>query len=784
MILKENPVGTELAMSNINVEEEIDFSCEPYIGLEFDSPDDALKFYTSYANRVGFKVRIGQLYRSRSNGSVSSRRYVCSKEGYQLSSRTGCPAFIRVQINASGKWVVDHFQKDHNHDLEIENGNCTPTVQQKGAAAFKSFTEVSRRPRKKLLESCNESSGPMGIIDFKRLRKEELEGQFRTEPYVGQEFGSPNEAYQFYHAYAAYVGFGVRIGQLFRSKNDGLITSRRFVCSKEGFQHPSRVGCGAYLRIKRQPSGKWVVDRLHKDHNHDLGSEREGRPKSIPDSNILAEEVDTGFVNGDLFRIDNYPVPRGTRQNHIKSDWYSMLLEYFQSRQAEDTGFFYAVEVDNGNCMSLFWADGRSRYSCSQFGDVLVIDTSYRKSVYLVPFATFIGVNHHRQPVLLGSALIADESEESFAWLFQTWLRAASGRQPLSIIADQDIAIQRAIRKVFPRTHHRFSLWQIKAKEQENLGIMGDGFTKDYDKCIYQSQTVDEFDATWAALLNKYGLKDNPWLKEMYEKRASWVPLYLRGTFFAGIPMNESVDSFFGAILNGQTSLVEFIPRYERGLERRREEERNEDFNTSNFQPFLQTKEPVEEQCRRLYTLTIFKVLQKELLQCYSYLGFKAFQEGSISRYMVRKGGNDMEKHHIVTFNASNLSISCSCQMFEYEGVLCRHALRVFQILELREVPSRYILHRWTKNAEDGVFPDLESWSSSQELRSLMLWSLRETAAKYIDAGATSIEKYKLAYEILREGGRKLCWHSRLIPSLEITDFLDGLTLEPSYDKV
>ncbi|XLU52548.1 hypothetical protein S245_047196, partial [Arachis hypogaea] len=340
-----------------------------------------------------------------------------------------------------------------------------------------------------------------------------------------------------------------------------------------------------------------------------------------------------------------------------------------------------------------------------------------------------------------------------------TWLRAASGRQPLSIIADQDIAIQRAIRKVFPRTHHRFSLWQIKAKEQENLGIMGDGFTKDYDKCIYQSQTVDEFDATWAALLNKYGLKDNPWLKEMYEKRASWVPLYLRGTFFAGIPMNESVDSFFGAILNGQTSLVEFIPRYERGLERRREEERNEDFNTSNFQPFLQTKEPVEEQCRRLYTLTIFKVLQKELLQCYSYLGFKAFQEGSISRYMVRKGGNDMEKHHIVTFNASNLSISCSCQMFEYEGVLCRHALRVFQILELREVPSRYILHRWTKNAEDGVFPDLESWSSSQELRSLMLWSLRETAAKYIDAGATSIEKYKLAYEILREGGRKLCWH-------------------------
>ncbi|CAL0334635.1 unnamed protein product [Lupinus luteus] len=760
MIVMEDPVGTELVMNNANLEEEIDFSCEPYIGLEFDSSDDALKFYTSYASRTGFKVRIGQLYRSRTDGSVSSRRFVCSKEGFQLSSRTGCSAFIRVQINASGKWVVDHFHKDHNHNLDIEGENCIPTSQQRGATAINSFAVVPRRPRKKLIaESNNEPSSPFGIIDLKRLRREESEGQPITEPYVGQEFNMPNEAYQFYRAYAAYVGFGVRIGQLFRSKNDGWITSRRFVCSKEGFQHPSRVGCGAYLRIKRQPSGKWAVDRLRKDHNHDLDSAGDGRTKGLPAPNILTEEVHAGSVNGDLFKLDNYPVTRGVRQNHIKIDWYSVLLEYFQSRQAEDTGFFYAVEVDNGNCMSIFWADGRSRYSCSQFGDVLVIDTSYRKSVYLAPFATFVGVNHHKQPVLLGCALIADESEESFTWLFQTWLRAASGRQPLSVIADQDIAIQSAIAKVFPGTSHRFSLWQVKAKEQDNQGLFGHEFTEDYGKCVYLSQTVEEFDTRWNALLNKYGLKDNAWLEEMYEKRESWVPLYLRGIFFAGIPMNESVESFFGAFLNAQTPLLEFIPRYERGLERRREEERKEDFNTSNFQPLLQTKEPVEEQCRRLYTLTLFKVFQNELLQCYSYLGFKIYEEGSLRRYLVRKGGNDMEKH-IITFNASNLVISCSCQMFEYEGVLCRHALRVLQILELREVPSRYILHRWTRNAEDGVFPDTESWSSSQELRNLMLWSLRETASKYVDAGASSIEKYKLAYEILREGGRKLCWHS------------------------
>ncbi|KAI9121712.1 hypothetical protein K1719_008745 [Acacia pycnantha] len=571
MIVEVNPVGTELAMNNVGGEQERLVAHEPYIGLELESADDALKFYTLYAKQAGFKVRIGQLYRSRTDGSVSSRRFVCSKEGYQLSSRTGCPAFIRVQKRDSGKWVVDHCIKGHNHELEPESEgeSCLPNMQQKDATGIKSVTELSHRPRKKMLQVKDE----LGIINFKRMRKAD-EGPSRAGPYVGQEFSSSNEAYQSYQAYAASVGFRVRIGQLFRSKNDGLITSRRFVCSKEGFQHPSRVGCGAYLRVKRQPSGKWVVDRLHKEHNHNLDPEQEGKPKSLPALNILTDEVDAGLVNGDLFKIDNYPVTRGARQNHIKSDWYSMLFEYFQSRQAEDTGFFHAVEIDNGNC----------------------------------------------------------------------------------------------------------------------------------------------------------------------------------------IHMNESVDPFFGSLLNGQTPLVEFISRYERGLERRREEERKEDFNTSNFQPFMQTKEAAEDQCRRVYTLAIFKIFQKELLQSYSYLGFKIYEEGVLSRYLVRKCGNDPEKH-VVTFSASCISVSCSCQMFEHEGILCRHVLRVFQILELREVPPRYILHRWTRNAENGVFPDAESWSSPHELRNLMLWSLRETACKYIDAGATSLDKYKLAYEILQEGGRKLCWH-------------------------
>ncbi|KAF8055048.1 hypothetical protein N665_1304s0001, partial [Sinapis alba] len=90
---------------------------EPYVGLEFDTAEEAREYYNVYAARTGFKARTGQLYRSRTDGTVSSRRFVCSKEGFQLNSRTGCTAFIRVQRRDTGKWVLDQIQKEHNHEL-------------------------------------------------------------------------------------------------------------------------------------------------------------------------------------------------------------------------------------------------------------------------------------------------------------------------------------------------------------------------------------------------------------------------------------------------------------------------------------------------------------------------------------------------------------------------------------------------------------------------------------------------------------------------------------------
>lgn len=105
-----------------------------------------------------------------------------------------------------------------------------------------------------------------------------------SEPYMGMEFDSEEAARKFYIDYARRVGFVVRIMQRRRSGIDGRTLARRLGCNKQGFSpnqkgshgpdkkpRPSaREGCKATILVKMEKSGKWVVTRFVKDHNHPL----------------------------------------------------------------------------------------------------------------------------------------------------------------------------------------------------------------------------------------------------------------------------------------------------------------------------------------------------------------------------------------------------------------------------------------------------------------------------------------------------------------------------------
>ncbi|KDP47039.1 hypothetical protein JCGZ_10766 [Jatropha curcas] len=433
--------------------------------------------------------------------------------------------------------------------------------------------------------------------------------------------------------------------------------------------------------------------------------------------------------------------------------------------QAENPAFFYAIQSDTDHSGgNIFWADANSKINYSYFGDAVVFDTAYRINRYRVPFAAFTGLNHHGQPVLFGCALILNESESSFIWLFQTWLHAMSGQHPVSITTDPDRLIQVAVAQVLPETRHRYSKQVIFGETRDKMAHIYQShptFEIEFKKCINETETIDEFESSWQSLIQRYYVMDNEWLQSMYNARHQWVPVYMRNTFFGEFSESEAsrdLNSFFDGYVNALTTIQTVIKQYEKAIQSWHEKELKADYDTTNTMPVLKTPSPMEKQAANLYTRKIFMKFQEELVETLANPATKIDDSGSITTYRVAKFGEE-HKAHTVSFNSFEMKASCSCQMFEYTGIICRHVLAVFRAKNVLTLPPQYVLKRWTRNAKTGAVLDeraSELPNNSRESLTVRYNNLRQEAIKYVEEGAKSIHIYNVAMDALQEASKKV----------------------------
>ncbi|KAJ4847341.1 hypothetical protein Tsubulata_026783 [Turnera subulata] len=274
--------------------------------------------------------------------------------------------------------------------------------------------------------------------------------------------------------------------------------------------------------------------------------------------------------------------------------------------------------------------------------------------------------------------------------------------------------------------------------------------------CINFSETIEDFESSWSSLICKYDLQKNEWLQAVYDARKQWAPVYFRGTFFAALSSNQGISSFFDGYVNQQTTMPLFFKQYEIALEHSLEKELEAEYDTICTTPVLKTPSPMEQQAANLYTKKVFSKFQEELVETFVYTANKIEGDDVASKFRVAKYEHD-DKAYIVTLDVSEMSASCSCQMFEYCGILCRHILTVFTVTNVLTLPSHYILNRWTRNAKSCV--GLEEQNAEQqgiETLTSRFNNLCLEAIKYAEEGAIAIETYNAAIGALREGMKKI----------------------------
>ncbi|XP_047320799.1 protein FAR1-RELATED SEQUENCE 2-like [Impatiens glandulifera] len=569
------------------------------------------------------------------------------------------------------------------------------------------------------------------------------------EPQIGMEFETKEAAYCFYREYARSFGFGITIKASRRSKKSGKFIDVKVACSRFGSKRESntsvnprscpKTGCKASMQMKRRQDGKWFIYGYTNEHNHEICPDDfqfnvKGRNK--PDLKLSQKK-------GLQLALDEEDV--------------QILLDYFVSMQAENPNFFYAVDLDGESRMeNVLWIDAKTRHDYKYFSDVVFFDTTYVKDRrYKVPIIPIFGVNHHLHLMLLGCALVGEETTSTFVWLMRTWLRAVGGQTPSVVLTDEGKLLEDAVVEVFPKARHCFCLWHVLEKVSNN----SENFLMEFTECINESWSENEFEISWFNMVHKFGLQDNTWFESIYGNRRKWVPAYMNEVFFGGIStadQTESVTSIFTGYIHKESTFKEFIEQYKLLLDTIYKEENEADSTSS-----LKSVSPLEKQMSTLYTHTVFKKFQEEVLGIDACSVHKECEDDETS---VTFRVNDFEKRRnfIVSWNDTESRIFCLCRTFQYKGFLCRHSIAVLQMLNISSVPLRYILKRWTRGAKNGQTMSKTIQSSSRVQR---FNDLCKRAVKLGEEGSLSEESFDIILNILDEATERCVVMNRSVRS-------------------
>jgi zinc finger SWIM domain-containing protein 3 len=112
-------------------------------------------------------------------------------------------------------------------------------------------------------------------------------------------------------------------------------------------------------------------------------------------------------------------------------------------------------------------------------------------------------------------------------------------------------------------------------------------------------------------------------------------------------------------------------------------------------------------QASQVYTPIFFEAFQSEYERSMAACARVLDGDNKYAIAIGRLHGDlHFEEERIVIGDPFNQTVSCSCGMFNRTGILCAHGLKVVDLMNIKILPTHYILKRWTREARNGSIQD------------------------------------------------------------------------------
>ncbi|KAF5481759.1 hypothetical protein F2P56_002387 [Juglans regia] len=309
---------------------------------------------------------------------------------------------------ATSSRTTERFQEDTPGCRETEEPCSSSRVHEQG-----------EEDRPDLGETYN---GTVGSPPLDRMDG----GDMIEEPKAGIEFDSFEKLMRYYKLYAKKCGFG-SMTQMSERDDEGSVRYVTFGCARGGkarnrtmnVAKPCPTGktdCKARINALKV-EGKMQLTTVHNTHNHGLSPQKScffrcnrkvsENVKRVLDTNDLTgirmnKSFGSlvvgagGFENLPFLEKDCHNYIDKARHLRLGAGGAGALRDYFCRTQYKNPKFFTLMDLDDdGRLKNVFWANPRSRAAYQDFGNVVTFDTTYLTNRYRMPFAPFVGINHH-----------------------------------------------------------------------------------------------------------------------------------------------------------------------------------------------------------------------------------------------------------------------------------------------------------------------------------------------------------------------------------------------------
>lgn len=254
----------------------MDIDRNPKVGMEFDNLETAWKFWCDYGSKMGFGVRKSYTNKSKKDGTITSCRFVCCKEGLRgkdkrdymvvkprCETRTDCKVRI-VLRHVNGKLRVHDLEEKHNHVLHL--GETTHMLGFKRKFShLQAHNIVLENEASKHIEDLDQKNEASCLLQY-------FQENFSANPsfFHAYQMDADKQVTNIFWADARMLHDYVYFGDVVSfDKTCCLNNAHRPLVLFSGFNHHRRVVTfgAALLYDKTSTSIKWLLETFLEAHN-------------------------------------------------------------------------------------------------------------------------------------------------------------------------------------------------------------------------------------------------------------------------------------------------------------------------------------------------------------------------------------------------------------------------------------------------------------------------------------------------------------------------------------